>query len=124
MYQIIRIRNEKRTRIRLGGWPAIALSETRHAVLAGWLEVVSGGDLNEEKRKAIKEAAIAAKGRRRLAKGIVQSRRDARFLPFAATLFNDRTAVLPISREDRLKSQTDAIAMHAGRRWRIPLTAT
>lgn len=53
---------------------------------------------------------------------IAQERLGARFLPFAANLFNDRAVVLPTPREDRSKSQTDAIAMRAGGRWRIPLT--
>ena len=71
----IRLRNGKRTRIKLGGWPAMGISEARLAAQAKRLEVVTGGDPNEEKRTAFKEAAIAAKGRRNLSEVLDQYER-------------------------------------------------
>ena len=68
----VRLRNGKRTRIKLGGWPAMGISEARHAAQAKKLEVVSGGDPNEEKRKVTRDAAIAAKGRRNLSEVLDQ----------------------------------------------------
>ena len=62
----IRLRNGKRSRIKLGAWPGMGISEARHAAQAKKLDVVGGGDPNEDKRKASEEAAIAAKGRRSL----------------------------------------------------------
>ena len=53
---------------------------------------------------------------------IAQGALGARFLPFAENLFNDRAVVMPTARDERLKPQTDSIAMSAGWRWSIPLT--
>ncbi len=39
----------------------MGISEARHAAQAKKLEVVSGGDPNEEKRKVTRDAAIAAR---------------------------------------------------------------
>ena len=56
-----RLRNGKRSRIKLGAWPAMGLSEARHAAQAKRLVVVSGADPNEERRQATREAVKAAK---------------------------------------------------------------
>jgi tryptophan 6-halogenase len=54
---------------------------------------------------------------------IAQERLGARFLPFAANLFNDRAVVLPTPGDAGFRPQTDATAMAAGWRWKIPLTS-
>lgn len=54
---------------------------------------------------------------------IAQEALGGRFIPFANNLFNDSAVVMPTPREAREKAQTDAIAMKAGWRWRIPLTS-
>lgn len=50
----------------------MGISEARYAAQAKKLEVVSGGDPNEEKRKVTRDAAIAAKGRRNLSEVLDQ----------------------------------------------------
>lgn len=61
-----RLRNGKRSRIKLGAWPAMGISEARIAAQARRQEVVVGVDPNEAKRAVAKEAKIAAKTRRKL----------------------------------------------------------
>jgi integrase len=61
-----RLRNGKRSRIKLGAWPAMGISEARHAAQAKRLEVVGGADPNEAKRQVAKEAALVAKTQRKL----------------------------------------------------------
>ncbi len=61
-----RLRNGKRSRIKLGAWPAMGITEARHAAQAKRLEVVGGADPNEAKRQVAKDAALAAKTRRKL----------------------------------------------------------
>ncbi len=61
-----RLRNGKRSRIKLGAWPAMGISEARHAAQAKRLEVVGGADPNEAKRQVAKDAALAAKTQRKL----------------------------------------------------------
>jgi tryptophan 6-halogenase len=53
---------------------------------------------------------------------IAQERLGSRFVSFSENLFNDRAVVLPTACDDQFNPQTDAIAMRAGWRWKIPLT--
>ncbi len=53
---------------------------------------------------------------------IAQGALDAKFLPFADNLFNDRAVVMPTPAEEPFRPQTESIAMQAGWRWKIPLT--
>jgi integrase len=61
-----RLRNGKRSRIKLGAWPAMGISEARHAAQAKRLEVVGGADPNEAKRQVARDAVLAAKTQRKL----------------------------------------------------------
>jgi integrase len=61
-----RLRNGKRSRIKLGAWPAMGISEARNAAQAKRQEVVAGVDPNETKRVVAKAARLAAKTRRKL----------------------------------------------------------
>ena len=53
---------------------------------------------------------------------IAQERLGGRFVSFDENLFNDRAVVFPTASDISYKPQTDAIAMRAGWRWKIPLT--
>ena len=53
---------------------------------------------------------------------IAEQALGARFLPFAENLFADSAVVMPTAHDAAYRPQTEAIAMHAGWRWRIPLT--
>lgn len=53
---------------------------------------------------------------------IAQQALGEKFLPFADNLFNDRAVVMPTAHGDSILPQTEAVAMRAGWRWRIPLT--
>ncbi|RIV83624.1 tryptophan halogenase family protein [Aurantiacibacter zhengii] len=53
---------------------------------------------------------------------IAQGALGGTFLPFAENLFADRAVVMPTPRAEQFRPQTEAIAMTAGWRWRIPLT--
>ena len=53
---------------------------------------------------------------------IAEGALGGRFLPFAENLFNDSAVVIPTPHDGPFRPQTDAIAMRAGWRWRIPLT--
>jgi len=61
-----RLRNGKRTRIKLGAWPAMGLSDARDAARAKHNEVVEGNDPNEEKRETKREAERVARTQRKL----------------------------------------------------------
>ena len=61
-----RLRNGKRTRIKLGAWPAMGLSDAREAARLKHNEVVEGSDPNEEKRETQREAVRAARTQRKL----------------------------------------------------------
>ncbi len=53
---------------------------------------------------------------------IAQDALGGEFISFGDNLFNDRAVVVPTGRVDTFRPQTEAIAMHAGWRWHIPLT--
>ncbi|MFM5953304.1 MAG: tyrosine-type recombinase/integrase [Novosphingobium sp.] len=61
-----RLRNGKRTRIKLGAWPAMGLSDARDAARAKHIEVVEGADPNEAKRETKREAERVARTQRKL----------------------------------------------------------
>ena len=61
-----RLRNGKRTRIKLGSWPAMGLSDAREAARLKRNEVIAGVDPNELKREQARAAARAAKAQRKL----------------------------------------------------------
>ena len=61
-----RLRNGKRTRIKLGSWPAMGLSDAREAARLKRNEVIAGVDPNELKREEARAAARAAKSQRKL----------------------------------------------------------
>ena len=61
-----RLHNGKRTRIKLGSWPAMGLSDARDAARAKHIEVIEGADPNEEKREVQREAERAARTQRKL----------------------------------------------------------
>ena len=61
-----RLRNGKRTRIKLGAWPGMGLSDAREAARTKYIEVVEGVDPNEEKRETKREAERAARMQRKL----------------------------------------------------------
>ncbi|MGB3167530.1 MAG: tryptophan halogenase family protein [Alteraurantiacibacter sp.] len=52
---------------------------------------------------------------------IAQGALGGEYLPFTENLFNDRAVVVPTARVKQFMPQTEAIAMRAGWRWRIPL---
>lgn len=54
---------------------------------------------------------------------IAQGALGGEFLPFAENLFNDRAVVVPTDPVERIRPQTESIAMRAGWRWHIPLTS-
>lgn len=54
---------------------------------------------------------------------IAQRALGGEFRSFAGNLFNDRAVVMPTGRPAAIRPQTEAIAMSAGWRWSIPLTA-
>ncbi len=54
---------------------------------------------------------------------IAQAKLATPFRSFAENLFNDRAVVLPTAALSAPLAQTDAVAMSAGWRWRIPLKA-
>lgn len=61
-----RLHNGKRSRIKLGVWPAMGISDARKAAQAKKLAVSEGLDPNETKREAVRQAALAAAARRTL----------------------------------------------------------
>lgn len=61
-----RLRNGKRTRIKLGSWPAMGVSDAREAARLKRNEVIAGVDPNELKREEGRAAARAAKAQRKL----------------------------------------------------------
>ncbi len=61
-----RLRNGKRTRIKLGAWPGMSLSDAREAARAKHIKVVVGVDPNEEKRETKREAERVARTQRKL----------------------------------------------------------
>lgn len=61
-----RLRNGKRTRIKLGTWPAMNLSDAREAARFKRNEVIAGADPNETKREESREAARVARTQRKL----------------------------------------------------------
>ena len=70
-----RLRNGKRSRIKLGVWPAMGLSEARQAARLKRNEVVEGADPNEEKREAARETAKQAASQRKLCEVLDQYER-------------------------------------------------
>jgi len=54
---------------------------------------------------------------------IMQQALGEEFLPFSSNLFADSAVVMPTARDDAMQPQTQSIAMKAGWRWHIPLTA-
>jgi integrase len=61
-----RLHNGKRSRIKLGVWPAMGISDARKAAQAKKLAVSEGLDPNEAKREAVRQAALTAAARRTL----------------------------------------------------------
>lgn len=61
-----RLHNGKRSRIKLGVWPSMGISDARKAAQSKKLEVSEGIDPNEAKREAVRQAALAAAARRTL----------------------------------------------------------
>lgn len=61
-----RLHNGKRSRIKLGVWPAMGISDARKAAQAKKLAVSEGIDPNEAKREAVRQTALAAAARRTL----------------------------------------------------------
>jgi integrase len=59
-----RLHNGKRSRIKLGVWPSMGISDARKAAQSKKLEVSEGIDPNEAKREVVRQAALAAAARR------------------------------------------------------------
>ena len=87
------------------------------------VEVADNGDVTalvcEDGERVEGDLFVDCSGFRSL---IAQQALGVKFVPFASNLFNDRAVVMPTPHGDAPKPQTDAIAMRAGWRWRIPLT--
>lgn len=61
-----RLHNGKRSRIKLGVWPSMGISDARKAAQSKKLEVSEGVDPNEAKREAVRQSALATAARRSL----------------------------------------------------------
>lgn len=61
-----RLKNGKRSRIKLGAWPSMGISDARKAAQVVKFDVASGSDPNEERRAALHQAAEAAANQRTL----------------------------------------------------------
>lgn len=55
-----RLQNGKRTRVKLGAWPAMGVSDARNAARIAKNEIVGGSDPNEQKREVARIAARRA----------------------------------------------------------------
>ena len=62
----VRLHNGKRSRIKLGIWPSMGVSDARKAAQARKLEVSEGLDPNAAKREAVRQAELAAAARKTL----------------------------------------------------------
>ncbi|MGJ8537506.1 MAG: integrase arm-type DNA-binding domain-containing protein, partial [Parasphingopyxis sp.] len=60
----VRLQNGKRSRIKLGSWPAMGIADARRAAQLKKAEVLEGVDPNEEKREVAREALRKAQQRR------------------------------------------------------------
>lgn len=60
----VRLHNGKRSRIKLGSWPAMGIADARRAAQLKKAEVLEGVDPNEEKREVAREALRKAQQRR------------------------------------------------------------
>ncbi|ATE65137.1 tyrosine-type recombinase/integrase [Rhizorhabdus dicambivorans] len=60
---VIRLNNGKRSRVKLGTWPGMAISDARAAAHTVRSQIVQGIDPNAEKQAAAKEAAAEARRR-------------------------------------------------------------
>jgi integrase len=63
---VIRIASGTRSRVALGSWPGLGISEARRAARDMRRRIEEGGDPNEEKRTAAREAQVRARSRRSL----------------------------------------------------------
>ncbi len=72
----VRLRNGKRSRIKLGSWPAMGISDARLAAQSKKNEVAAGFDPNEKKRDAARAAAQLASSRRTLQEVLDQYERS------------------------------------------------
>ncbi|WP_449472688.1 tyrosine-type recombinase/integrase [Sphingobium chungangianum] len=60
---LVRLKNGQRSRIKLGPWPGMGISDARNAAREKRLEIGKGNDPNEEKRAAVRAAALEARNR-------------------------------------------------------------
>lgn len=60
---LVRLKNGQRSRIKLGAWPGMGISDARTAAREKRLEIDKGNDPNEEKRTAVRAAALEARNR-------------------------------------------------------------
>jgi integrase len=60
---LVRLKNGQRSRIKLGAWPGMGISDARSAARDARAKIDQGGDPNEEKRVATREAAHQARNR-------------------------------------------------------------
>lgn len=63
---LARLHNGKRSRIKLGAWPKMGISDARRAARAMRVRIDGGADPNTEKREAARAAAAEARHRRTL----------------------------------------------------------
>lgn len=70
-----RLHNGKRSRIKLGVWPAMGISDARKAAQAKKLEVSKGLDPNDAKRETVRKAVLAAAARRTMGDVLDQYRK-------------------------------------------------
>ena len=75
---LVRLKDGQRTRIKLGTWPKMGISDARIAARNARGEIAIGRDPNEEKREATRQAAIDA--RNRITLGEVLTRYDKEVL--------------------------------------------
>jgi integrase len=71
----VRLQNGKRSRIKLGSWPAMGVSDARQVAQSKKSEVAAGLDPNEHKREALKVAAKLALSRKTLGEALDQYER-------------------------------------------------
>lgn len=63
---LVRLKNGQRSRIKLGAWPGMGISDARSAARDARARIDQGGDPNEEKRTAARAAALEARNRKTL----------------------------------------------------------
>lgn len=103
---------------------AVGQGVTHRPLTVAGVERAPGGDiaalLCEGGERVAGDFFIDCSGFRAM---LAEKELGARFVSFGENLFNDRAVVLPTGHREAFKPQTEAVAMSAGWRWSIPLTA-